>query len=75
MKLSSCWRILKNPRGRARSGFNSNGLPLAQRGFDAGEVLQHDRDGLGGGLSGEPRGEGHTGFARMPNATGRVNCR
>jgi hypothetical protein len=43
---------------------------LAQRGFDAGEDRQHDGDGLGGGLSGKSRGEGHAGFALMQNEHG-----
>jgi hypothetical protein len=33
---------------------------------------QHDRDGLGGGLSGEPRSEGHAGFALMENERPRA---
>jgi hypothetical protein len=52
----------------ARVIIESDGL--AQCGFDAGEDRQHDRDRLGGGLSGEPRGEGQTGFALMQNAHG-----
>ena len=49
----------------------SNGL--AQRGFDAGEDRQHDRNGFGGGFSDEPRCERDAGFALMENgATGRV---
>ena len=40
---------------------------LAQRGFDPSEHRQHDRNGLSGGLSGEPGGERHAGFALMEN--------
>ena len=54
--------------GEGRVIIESDGL--AQRGFDAGEDRQHDRDGLGGGLSGEPRGECHAGFALMENEHG-----
>ena len=43
----------------------SNGL--AQRGFDAGEDRQHDRNGLGGGLPDESGCERHAGFALMKN--------
>src|SRR3981081_3700623 len=43
---------------------------VAQRRFYASEDRQHDRDGLGGGLSGEPRSEGHAGFAFMENEHG-----
>ena len=32
--------------------------------------MPHDRDGLGGRLSGEPRSEGHAGFALMENEHG-----
>jgi len=40
---------------------------LVERGFDACEDRQHDRNGLGGSLSGEPRCERHAGFAFMKN--------
>ena len=40
---------------------------LAQRGFDPSEHRQHDRNGLSCGLSGEPGGERHAGFALMKN--------
>ena len=46
----------------------SNGL--AQRGFDAGEHRQHDRNGFGGGFSDEPRCERDAGFALMENEHG-----
>lgn len=46
----------------------SNGL--AQRGFDAGEDRQHDRNGFGGGFSDEPRCERDAGFALMENEHG-----
>ena len=46
----------------------SNGL--AQRGFDAGEDRQHDRNGLGGGLPDESGCERHAGFALMENEHG-----
>ena len=42
----------------------------AQRGFDAGEDRQHDRDGFGGGFSDEPRCERDAGFALMENEHG-----
>ena len=40
---------------------------LAQRGLDPSEHRQHDRNGLSCGLSGEPGGERHAGFALMEN--------
>jgi hypothetical protein len=46
--------------------FESDGL--AQRGFDPSEHRQHDRNGLSGGLAGEPGGERHAGFALMENS-------
>src|SRR5437660_7735910 len=45
-------------------------IDFAQRRFYASEDRQHDRDGLGGRLSGEPRSEGHAGFALMENEHG-----
>ena len=41
---------------------------LAQRRFDPSEHRQHDRNGLGGGLSGEPSCKRHARFALMENA-------
>src|ERR1700730_17905179 len=38
---------------------------LAQRGCDAVEDGQHDRNGFSGSLSNEPRRKRHTGFALM----------
>ena len=38
---------------------------LRRRGMDPPEHGEHDRDGFRGGLSGEPRGEGHAGFSFM----------
>src|SRR6516162_7071952 len=40
---------------------------LAQRRFDASEYRQHHRNGLGGGLSGEPCCKRHARFALMEN--------
>jgi hypothetical protein len=42
---------------------------LAQRGFDPSEHRQHDRNGLGGSLSGEPNRKRHArGFDRAPKS-------
>src|SRR5208282_2570466 len=43
---------------------------LAQRGCDAVEDGQHDRNGFSGSLSNEPRRKRHTGFALMENEHG-----
>jgi hypothetical protein len=43
---------------------------LTQRGCDAVEDGQHDRDGFSGSLSNEPRRKRHTGFALMENEHG-----
>jgi hypothetical protein len=40
---------------------------LAQRRFDPSEHRQHDRNGLGGGFSGEPSCERRAGFTLMKN--------
>src|SRR5262249_30035372 len=40
---------------------------LAQRWFDTSKHRQHDRNGLGGGLSGEPRCKRHARFVLMEN--------
>ena len=40
---------------------------LTQRRFDPSEHCQHDRNGLGGGLSGEPSCKRHARFALMEN--------
>src|ERR1700719_2276672 len=40
---------------------------LAQRRVDTGEHRQHDRNGLGGGLSGKPSCQRHARFALMEN--------
>jgi hypothetical protein len=40
---------------------------LAQRGFDPSEHREHDRNGLGGSLSGEPNRKRHARFALMEN--------
>jgi hypothetical protein len=63
---------------RPRQGVPSEGRVviasdgLARCGFDAGEDGQHDRDGLCGGRSDEPRGESHAGLELIQNAPGRV---
>src|SRR4051812_11783824 len=43
---------------------------FAQGGIDPPEHGEHDRDGFSGGLSGEPRGEGHAGFSFMQDEHG-----
>ena len=45
-------------------------IGFAQGGIDAAEHGEHDRDGLGGGLSGEPGGERHAGFSLMQDEHG-----
>lgn len=51
-------------------GVVVEGDGLAQAFVDAAEYGEHGRDGLGGGLSHEPRDECHTGLALMQDEHG-----
>ena len=56
------------PYHRAMSLSKRGGF--AQGGIDPAEHGEHDGDGFSGGLSGEPRGEGHAGFSFMQDEHG-----
>ena len=55
--------IFGNPKGGTPLMLDG----LAQRRVDTGEHRQHDRNGLGGGLSGKPSCQRHARFALMEN--------
>jgi hypothetical protein len=58
-------RMVRGVLGEGRIIVESDGL--AQRRFDPSEHRQDDRNGFGGGLSGEPSCKRHARFALMEN--------
>ena len=58
VRSKACW---------AKVGIVVESDGLAQRRVDTSEHRQHDRNGLGGGLSGKPSCQRHARFALMEN--------